>query len=88
MYEPEVARRIRVVQEAKAKGEPLDKNAEDRRNDLMQWLVEQSIRSNDPAEMDSRNLANKLVLFNLFGKRQSVRSHQDRSNLLSQQPTL
>lgn len=88
MYEPEVARRIRMIQEAKAKGEPLDKNAEDRRNDLMQWLVEQSVHSNDPAEMDSRNLANKLVLFNLFGKIQSVRPPHNRSNLISQQPTL
>ncbi|KAM0716983.1 hypothetical protein Q7P37_006835 [Cladosporium fusiforme] len=66
MYEPEVARRIKVIQEAKAKGVPLDKNADDRHNDLMQWLVEQSIRSHDPAEMDPRNLSNKLVLFNLF----------------------
>lgn len=72
MYEPEVARRLRVLQEAKVKGESLGKNAEDRRNDLMQWLVEQSIRSNDPAEMDARNLSNKLVLFNLFGKNQTI----------------
>lgn len=68
MYEPEVARRIKVIQEAKAKGEPFTKSSDDRKNDLMQWLVEQSVRSNDPAEKDSRHLSNKLVLFNLFGK--------------------
>jgi hypothetical protein len=73
MYEPEVARRIKVIQEAKARGEPLDKNADDRHNDLMQWLVEQSIRCQDAAEMDPRNLSNKLVLFNLFGEPWSIR---------------
>jgi cytochrome P450 len=46
--------------------EPLQANENDRPNDLMQWLVEQSSRSTNPAEMSPRNLANKLVLFNLF----------------------
>jgi cytochrome P450 len=66
MFEPEVARRLRLIQEAKAKGEPLSANDKDRSNDLMQWLVEQSSRSTNPAEMSPRNIANKLVLFNLF----------------------
>jgi cytochrome P450 len=67
MFEPEVARRLRLIQDATAKGsEPLPANENDRPNDLMQWLVEQSSRSTNPAEMSPRNLANKLVLFNLF----------------------
>ena len=66
MFEPEVARRVRLIQLAKAKGEALPTNENDRSNDLMQWLVEQSFRSTNPAEMSPRNLANKLVLFNLF----------------------
>ena len=69
MFEPEVARRLRLIQEAKAKGEPLSANDKDRSNDLMQWLIEQSAHSKDPAEMTPRNLSNKLVLFNLFGKK-------------------
>jgi cytochrome P450 len=66
MFEPEVARRLRLIQDTKAKGEPLPANEHDRPNDLMQWLVEQSSRSTNPAEMSPRDLANKLVLFNLF----------------------
>ena len=66
MFEPEVARRLRLVQDAKAKGKPSPANESDRPNDLMQWIVEQSSRSTNPAEMSPRNLANKMVLFNLF----------------------
>jgi hypothetical protein len=93
MFEPEVARRIATIQDAKARGEPLkaDKN-DDRSNDLMQWLIEQASRSNDPAEMSPRNLSNKLVLFNLFGKSHRPfhpSSPQNRIGLTSthQQPT-
>jgi len=69
MFEPEVARRLRVIQDAIAKGEPLPTSKDDdRSNDLMQWLIEQSAHSKDPAEMSPRNLSDKLVLFNLFGK--------------------
>ena len=69
MFEPEVARRVKVIQDAIARGEPSKTNRDDERsNDLMQWLVEQSVHSKDPAEMSPRNLSNKLVLFNLFGK--------------------
>jgi hypothetical protein len=69
MFELEVARRVSVIQEAEARGEPLKASKDDdRSNDLMQWLIEQASRSNDPAEMSPRNLSNKLVLFNLFGK--------------------
>jgi hypothetical protein len=67
MFEPEVARRLRLIRDAKAKGERLPANEDDRSNDLMQWLVEQSSRSTDPVEMSPRNIANKIVLFNLFG---------------------
>jgi cytochrome P450 len=66
VFEPEVARRVRLIQHAKAKSEALSTNDNERSNDLMQWLVEQSSRSTNPAEMSPRNLANKLVLFNLF----------------------
>lgn len=66
MFEPEVARRLRLIQDAQAKCEPLPANGNNRSNDLMQWLVEQSYRSTNPVEMSPRNLANKLVLFNLF----------------------
>jgi len=69
MFEPEVARRVAIIQDAKARGEPLKTNKdESRSNDLMQWLIEQSAHSKDPAEMLPRNLSNKLVLFNLFGE--------------------
>jgi hypothetical protein len=69
MFEPEVARRVAIIQDAKARGEPLKTSKDDdRANDLMQWLIEQSSHSKDPAEMSPRNLSNKLVLFNLFGK--------------------
>jgi len=66
MFEPEVARRLQLIQDAKAKGEPLPADGIDRSNDLIQWLVEQSSRSTNTAEMSPRHLANKLVLFNLF----------------------
>lgn len=66
MYLPEIERRSKIIQTARAKGEPV-KDSGDRKNDLMQWLIEQSFRGNDPAEMESRTIANKLVLFNLFG---------------------
>lgn len=69
MFEPEVARRVKIIQDAIARGEPLKMNKDnDRSNDLMQWLIEQSAHSKDPVEMSPRNLSNKLVLFNLFGK--------------------
>ena len=69
MFEPEVARRVGLIEDAKARGEPLKTSKDDdRSNDLMQWLIEQASRSSDPAEMSPRNLSNKLVLFNLFGK--------------------
>ena len=69
MFEPEVARRVKVIQNAIARGESSNTiKGEDRSNDLMQWLIEQSVHSKDPAEMSPRNLSNKLVLFNLFGK--------------------
>ena len=69
MFEPEVARRVEIVQDAIARGEPLKTGKDDdRSNDPMQWLVEQSAHSKDPAEMSPRNISNKLVLFNLFGK--------------------
>jgi cytochrome P450 len=66
MFEPEVARRVHLIQDAQAKGEPSPANDNTRPNDLMQWLVEQSSRSTNPAELSPRDLANKLVLFNLF----------------------
>jgi hypothetical protein len=73
MFEPEVARRVTIIQDAKARGEPLKTSKDDgRSNDLMQWLIEQSTHSKDPAEMSPRNLSNKLVLFNLFGKNQTI----------------
>jgi hypothetical protein len=69
MFEPEVARRVAMIQDAKSRGEPLKASKDDdRSNDLMQWLIEQASCSNDPTEMSPRNLSNKLVLFNLFGK--------------------
>jgi len=69
MFEPEVATRVKIIQDAIARDEPLKTNKDnDRSNDLMQWLIEQSAHSKDPAEMSPRNLSNKLVLFNLFGK--------------------
>ena len=69
MFEPEVARRVQVIQNANGKGESLETSKDgDRSNDLMQWLIEQSTHSKDPAEMSPRNISNKLVLFNLFGK--------------------
>ena len=75
MFEPEVARRVKLIQDAIARGEPLKTNEDDdRSNDLMQWLIEQSVHSKDPAEMSPRNLSNKLVLFNLFGKTASTSS--------------
>lgn len=69
MFEPEVARRMQLIQDARATGKPTEASADAARsNDLMQWLIEQGARSNDPAEMTPRNLSNKLVLFNLFGR--------------------
>lgn len=73
MFEPEVARRVKLIQDAIARGEPLKTNKDDdRSNDLMQWLIEQSVHSKDPVEMSPRNISNKLVLFNLFGKTAST----------------
>ena len=66
MFEPEVERRLKMIQDAKSKGKPLPTNETDRPNDLMQWLVEQSAHSTNPIEPSSRDLANKMVLFNLF----------------------
>jgi hypothetical protein len=69
MFEPEVARRMKVIQDASASGKPLRPSKDDERsNDLMQWLIEQSAHNKEPAESSPRDLSNKLVLFNLFGK--------------------
>jgi hypothetical protein len=68
MFEPEVARRMQIIQNANGKGEILETGRDDQSNDLMQWLIEQSTHSKNPAEMSPRNISNKLVLFNLFGK--------------------
>lgn len=71
MFEPEVTRRMQLIQDARATGKPTEANTDaDRSNDLMQWLVEQGARSSNAAEMTPKNLSNKLVLFNLFGKRE------------------
>lgn len=68
MYEPEVSRRMARIKEAQVKDDGLRSRSDERANDLMQWLVEQSLHSSDPAERDPRNLSNKLVMFNLFGE--------------------
>ena len=68
MYEPEVSRRMARMQEAQAKADQSRMCPDERANDLMQWLIEQSLQSSDPAERNPRNLSNKLVMFNLFGK--------------------
>lgn len=58
MFEPELAKRMQLIHDAKAKGEPLKASAENRPNDLMQWLVEQSARSDYPTQITPRALAN------------------------------
>lgn len=73
MYEPEVSRRMARMKEAQAKGDESGTSSDERANDLMQWLIEQSLHSSDPAERNPRNLSNKLVMFNLFGESKHAR---------------
>lgn len=37
-------------------------------NDMLQWIIDQNASKNDPRELESGNIAGKMILLNIFGK--------------------
>lgn len=43
-------------------------------NDMMQWIVNQNASKDDPGELEPQNIAGKMILLNIFGKRSPYNS--------------
>lgn len=56
--------RERLTRRARGEGE----GGLEKQNDMMQWIIEQNASKNDPRELEPRNIAGKMILFNIFGK--------------------